>query len=106
MPVGAVPAEWPGNSTATSSGVSSTTTSTRTYCMKATRRSSAPSSWAIVTMPEAPPATMPSAPVARSTPVAQDSATPQARLISSVAAPTSSTGSHECPRADSASDCR
>jgi hypothetical protein len=60
----------------------------------------------MVTMPDAPPATMPSAPVARSTPVAHDSATPHMRLISSVAAPTSSTGSQECPSPESASDCR
>ena len=44
----------------TSSGVTSTTMSTRRYCMNATRRSSPPRESALPTMHDAPPATMPS----------------------------------------------
>ena len=71
--------------------------------MKATSRSSAPSSSAIATMPEAPPATEPSAAVARSRPVVRLSATPQAMLIPRVARLTRATGSHE-PASDPSED--
>ena len=42
----------------------STTTSTRRYCISATSRTSAPYSWAIITIAEAPPGELPHAPVA------------------------------------------
>ena len=88
---------------AISSGVSNTTTSTRTYCMNATSRSSAPSSSAIVTIPEAPPAIIPSVAVGRSSSVQRASAQPVPMLSPSVAALTISTGSQSPASALSAS---
>ena len=49
---------------AVTSGIASSTSSTRRYCTMVTTRSSAPRSWASATIPEAPPATSEKAPVA------------------------------------------
>ena len=84
----------------------STTSSTRAYCMNATRRSSPPRSSAIPTIPDAPPATMPSAAVRVSAGVQRARATPAARLMTSVPRLARATGSHASPIADSALDCR
>ena len=83
--------------TAISSGVSSTTTSTRRYCMKATSRSSAPRSSAIVTIPDAPPAIIPSVAVGHvERRCSGRAASPAPMLMPSVAALTSVTGSQSC----------
>ncbi len=92
--------------TAISSGVSRTTISTRRYCMNATTRSSPPRSEAIVTIPDAPPAIIPSVAVGTSSGVQRASRRPAPMLIPSVAALTSVTGSQSSPSASSASDCR
>ena len=105
-PSSGVPAWWPGNTIAMSTGVATTTTSTRRYCMNATSRSSALSSPAMPTMPDAPPATMPSAAVGRSRLVHRASTMPQSRLSPSVARLTSATATHASAAASSASDCR
>ena len=100
-------AAWcPGNRSGMSSGVSSTTTSTRAYCMKATSRSSPWRSRAIVTMPDAPPAIIPIAAVGASTSVTRASTTPTARLTPSVPALTSTTAGHSSPSTRSDEDCR
>ena len=74
--------------------------------MNATRRSSPPRSSAIVTMPEAPPAIIPSVAVGMSSGVERASRRPAPMLSASVAALTSVTGSQESVSALSASDCR
>ena len=81
------PPPWcgPGKKTAIPIGVSSTTTSTRRYCMNATSRSSAPSSPDMPTIPDAPPAIMPSAAVGGSSGVTRVSTAPHSRLSPSVA---------------------
>ena len=100
------PSAVPPNARLTITGVSTTITSTRRYCMKATSRSSPPSSRAIATMPEAPPATIPSDAVAGSTPVTRASSSPAAIVSASVATLTSSTGSHVCWSAPSCPESR
>jgi hypothetical protein len=74
--------------------------------MKATRRSSPPRSRAIAVIPDAPPATMPSAAVGRSRSVTRAVMTPTAREMASVAALTSATGSQSSPSAPSDEDFR
>ena len=93
----------PPNSTAIASGVRSTTTSTRRYCMNATSRSSPPSSPDIPTIPDAPPAIIPSSAVGGSSGVVRASTAPAARLSASVAADTASTGTTEPASARNAS---
>ena len=97
---------WPPKNSAMPIGVTTTTTSTRRYCMKATSRSSAPSSPDMPTIPEAPPAISPSAAVAGSSSVVRARMAPAARLSPSVPAVTSSTGTSEPATARSASACR
>src|SRR4051812_37661339 len=74
--------------------------------MKATRRSSAPRSSAIATIPDAPPATMPSDAVARSTGAVRARRTPATMVIASVAALTSTTGTQRAPSSVSVEVCR
>ena len=74
--------------------------------MNATRRSSPPRSSAIVTIPDAPPAIIPSVAVGTSSAVKRASTRPAPMLSPSVAALTSVTGSQSSPSAFSASDCR
>ncbi len=74
--------------------------------MKATSRSSAPRSSAIVTIPEAPPAIIPSVAVGTSSGVVRASRRPAPMLSPSVAALTEVTGSQSSASALSASDCR
>ena len=76
------------------------------YCMKATSRSSPPSSSAIPTMPEAPPAIIPSVAVARLSSVLRARMSPAPMLTKSVPALTSATGSQAPPTASSASGSR
>ena len=97
---------WPGKASAATSGVISTTISTRAYCMNATSRPSPPSSSAMATMPVAPPATRPSDAVVSSQSVVRASSFPAATLSASVPALTSSTGSHEPATASSESGSR
>ena len=89
----------PPKNSAITTGVTSTTTSTRRYCMNATSRSSAPSSPDMPTMPDAPPAIIPSAAVGRSSTVVRASIHPAARLSAMVASETSVIASHESPSA-------
>ena len=91
------------NRTVATSGAVTTTISTRRYCMKATSRTSAPSSSAIATMPLAPPAIRPSSAVGRSSPVARESSSPAASEISSVATVTAAIGSQSPATAASVS---
>ncbi len=92
----------PGKKIATRTGVRSTISSTRRYCMNATSRSSAPSSSEIPTIPDAPPATMPSAAVGPSSEVRRARTIPATSEMPSVAAVTSASGSH--PSAIASSD--
>ena len=74
--------------------------------MKATSRSSAPSSLDMPTIPDAPPAIMPSAAVGRSSVVVRASTAPPARLSPIVASEMSATGSHDPASARSVSASR
>ena len=96
----------PGKARAATSGVISTTISTRAYCMNATSRPSPPSSSAMATMPVAPPATRPSEAVVLSQSVVRASSFPAATLSARVPALTSSTGSQEPATASSESGSR
>ena len=100
------PACCPPKNTAIPTGVSSTTTSTRRYCMNATSRSSAPSSPDMPTIPDAPPAIIPSAAVGGSSGVVRARIAPHRRLRPSVASETSATASHESASALRASASR
>ena len=89
-----------------SSGVSSTTTRTRAYCMKATSRSSPWRSRAIVTMPEAPPAIIPIAAVGASTSVSAREPDADGEAHAERARADERHASQSSPSARSDEDCR
>ena len=72
--------------------------------MNATSRSSAPRSPAIATIPDAPPATIPSEAVGRSSRPMRARTRPAAMVTASVATLTSVTGSQRSPRSRSVDD--